>query len=103
VNAWSCATAPGATGGAGGGGTTGEGCPDYQPLLNSLAGANKHLAHRVLESQRECLKGHYKQARHKLDQFVREAGKSKYDATQAGAWITMALELRDALPVPAHH
>jgi hypothetical protein len=103
VNAWSCATAPGATGGgsgSGGGGTVSTDCSGYQPLLDALVGAKKELTHRVLESQRKCLKSHYKQARHKLDEFIRDAGKAKYDQTQTGAWIAMALELRASLPVP---
>jgi hypothetical protein len=101
VDAWSCATAPGATGGGGGGGgTVSSDCNDYQPLLDALAGAKKELTHRVVESQKECLKGHFKQARHKLDEFIRDAGKAKYDPAQAGAWIAMALDLRDSLPVP---
>jgi hypothetical protein len=102
VNAWSCATAPGATGGGGtgGGGTVDANCSDYQPLLDALTGAKKELAHKVLESQKECLKGHHKQARHKLDEFIRDAGKAKYDPTLTGGWIVMALDLRDSLPVP---
>ena len=70
VDAWSCATSPGATGG---GGTVDADCSDYPPLLDALAGAKKDLTHRVLESQKECLKGHFKQARHKLDEFIRDA------------------------------
>jgi hypothetical protein len=100
ADAWSCGTPPVATGG--GGETGGATCDDYQPLLDAVAGF-KELTKKATESQRECLRGHYRQARHKLDEFVREAGKArKYDQTQAGVWIQMALELRNSLPVTPH-
>jgi hypothetical protein len=103
--AWSCATPSNAQGGggSGGGSTPGTGCTGYQALLDSLtaAGARNELKNKVVESQRECLKDHFKQARHKLDEFIREAAKPRYDPAQAGTWITMAQTLRDSLPLPA--
>jgi hypothetical protein len=111
VTAWSCAAEPGATGGVGSGGGSGPvqgsaGCADYQGLIFALAtsqslsfSAKVELGRKLAESLRECLKRHYKEARHKLDEFVKEAGKPKYDAAAAGTLIGMALQLRDALPL----
>jgi hypothetical protein len=100
LGAWSCGTPPSATSTGGSGSGGGGGCvAGYTALLDSLAGVKNDLKNKVVESQKECLKGKYKEARHKLDDFIRQALKSHLDAASVTSWVDQARTIRDSLPL----
>lgn len=100
VGAWACASQPSAAGT--GSGSQAAACSQAAPLYASLIAATsgaEDLQHKVIESQRECDRGHLKQARHKIDEFVKKAGKQgdRLGQSLVSGWIEQALAIRGLL------
>lgn len=94
--AWACGSEPAATGGATDPST---GCGGYTSLLAAVAGVKGDAPRRLMESQRECLKGRMNEARKKLDEFIKLIASPRTglsDATVAGL-INQALAIRNGL------